>query len=254
LYTLLSLECGDNPADEWEYISSQLDEAPAEEVSGVLYQYKLLDLIDRNGSPYEVPGSKSFCGRATQSPNIFVFIKFARADMINAEWDRAAQIPESPYLHRPLDASPLDQSIFNNEVPAPGPRFHFIVSPLIFGDDLFQILVDAYNLTAQISCGTLINVFRQIIAGLALLHAKRIVHGDMKPENLMWDLTAGCVRIIDFGYSVAKGGRHPFGTTGLKGDLAEIIQNMVKWDPQERSTAAEICCLMGREPSGGRNV
>ena len=39
----------------------------------------------------------------------------------------------------------------------------------------------------------------QVLQALAYLHAKNLIHLDLKPENLLLDTTEGIVRLIDFG-------------------------------------------------------
>jgi serine/threonine-protein kinase len=45
---------------------------------------------------------------------------------------------------------------------------------------------------------SLLSIARQIAAGMAAAHAEGIVHGDLKPENVMVT-TDGLVKILDFG-------------------------------------------------------
>ncbi len=44
-----------------------------------------------------------------------------------------------------------------------------------------------------------LNYFRQIVAGMSALHAKGIIHRDLKLENLL--LKHGVVKICDFGFA-----------------------------------------------------
>ncbi len=49
-----------------------------------------------------------------------------------------------------------------------------------------------------------LNIFEQIVKGLAFLHAQNMVHRDIKPANILFALTNNdsdiCVRIADFGF------------------------------------------------------
>ena len=48
-----------------------------------------------------------------------------------------------------------------------------------------------------------INIFNQIVQGLAFMHKKNLVHRDIKPSNILFAITdedsEPCIRIVDFG-------------------------------------------------------
>jgi len=44
----------------------------------------------------------------------------------------------------------------------------------------------------------------QVLAGLAYLHGRLVVHGDLKPGNLAWNQDASVVTILDFGCSLVS--------------------------------------------------
>lgn len=54
--------------------------------------------------------------------------------------------------------------------------------------------------------GQLAYVFHQVALVLVRLHARRIVHGDLKPENVMVS-PGGRVTLVDFGFSCPAGSR-----------------------------------------------
>jgi serine/threonine protein kinase len=141
-----------------------------------------------------------------------VFLKFAKADSIDIEWAATAAIPPSPHLHIPFDRSPLRAIATGPSDSAPD-QFHFIVSKLIDGDDLLNTLIKA---SCHLPLHFLKVVFCQTANALAALQASGIVHGDIKPENLMWDKTEQLVKVIDFEHSVNAGEMLEGGTDGYR--------------------------------------
>lgn len=87
-------------------------------------------------------------------------------------------------------------------------------------------------------------LFSQLASALRYLHSKKIIHGDLSPENILWNKREGRLQIIDFGAArfsndpphFRVGGRTYFrraedcGRTSLEGDvfaLARIYQWML---------------------------
>jgi serine/threonine protein kinase len=126
-----------------------------------------------------------------------VFIKFANADSINVEWNATTAITPSLHIHLPFDRSPPREIAIGQSN-----QFHFIVSTLINGDDLLNMFGKA---SGQLPRHFLEVVFCQTINAMVALQVNGIVHGDIKPENLMWDTTEQLVKVIDFEHSVKEG-------------------------------------------------
>lgn len=49
----------------------------------------------------------------------------------------------------------------------------------------------------RVACA--MEVFTGFLPALSLLHAAGFMHGDLKPENMMCDMSSGDITIIDFG-------------------------------------------------------
>ena len=49
----------------------------------------------------------------------------------------------------------------------------------------------------------MIEVIRQLLVALAYLHSKRVVHADVKLENIM--ISSGIIKLCDFGLAHRKG-------------------------------------------------
>jgi serine/threonine protein kinase len=75
------------------------------------------------------------------------------------------------------------------------PRWWYIAMPL-YRRDLFGLLSDAKKLPEPMAKA----VAAQLVSALAYLHARGIVHGDVKVENILIDTdTGGAIKLIDFG-------------------------------------------------------
>jgi serine/threonine-protein kinase len=72
----------------------------------------------------------------------------------------------------------------------------FISMEYVAGVTLRQLL----DRSPQIPLAAAMRIARQVCAGLAAVHAAGVVHGDLKPENVILDPT-GTARLMDFGVS-----------------------------------------------------
>jgi len=75
----------------------------------------------------------------------------------------------------------------------------FLVSELLEGESLHARLR-----RGKLAPAGVLEMARQIVAGLAAAHAKRIVHRDIKPDNL-YVTRDGRVKILDFGLAKVSG-------------------------------------------------
>jgi serine/threonine protein kinase len=64
-----------------------------------------------------------------------------------------------------------------------------------------QVLLTAGPIQPRIKAGVAVAIVRDCLAGLAALHRERIVHGDIKPSNIMLKRT-GNAKLIDIGSAI----------------------------------------------------
>jgi serine/threonine protein kinase len=77
--------------------------------------------------------------------------------------------------------------------------FGFVAMEYVEGGTLRQWMgARAPGAEPALRLGEVLALALQIAEGLATLHAKRIVHGDLKPENVMLDADGG-IKLVDFG-------------------------------------------------------
>jgi serine/threonine-protein kinase len=68
-----------------------------------------------------------------------------------------------------------------------------------------RVIISAGRARPRLKPGMAIQVLRGCLAGLGALHREAIIHGDVKPSNIMLKRT-GSVKIIDIGSATALGG------------------------------------------------
>ena len=120
-------------------------------------------------------------------------------DLFRAEVQRLMEVAEHPNVVTLLDA--------NLETVPP-----FFVMPLLGGslaDPELGSTVSPTDFITQVA-----SWLEEICKGLAYIHSKGILHGDLKPANLLLD-SEGRVRLADFGQSFAtQAGGYNLGTLG----------------------------------------
>eukprot|EP00123_Amoebidium_parasiticum_P001587 comp12715_c0_seq1/m.7814 comp12715_c0_seq1/g.7814 ORF comp12715_c0_seq1/g.7814 comp12715_c0_seq1/m.7814 type:complete len:669 (-) comp12715_c0_seq1:568-2574(-) len=72
----------------------------------------------------------------------------------------------------------------------------YLVQELVTGDTLQAFMLDHGAMTEDLAR----KIFRQVFAGVQYCHSKRVVHRDLKPNNIMLDQDQN-VKLIDFGLS-----------------------------------------------------
>jgi serine/threonine protein kinase len=71
-------------------------------------------------------------------------------------------------------------------------------------------------------------IFKQIVIAVAYLHGLRISHGDIKPDNIVFD-ALGNVKLIDFGYCKDRIGLE-FNTSGTLHYVAPEVLEPGEYD------------------------
>uniref|UniRef100_A0A8C1N1V8 Myosin light chain kinase, smooth muscle n=1 Tax=Cyprinus carpio TaxID=7962 RepID=A0A8C1N1V8_CYPCA len=125
----------------------------------------------------------------------------------------------------------------------------------IAGGELFERIVDEnFDHTEPNS----VNYMRQILEGIQYIHSKRIVHLDLKPENIVCVNSAGTlIKIIDFGLaSKLEPGKH---LMVLHGTPEFVAPEVVNYEPVDVATdmwsIGVICYILlsGESPFQGNS-
>ncbi len=91
----------------------------------------------------------------------------------------------------------------------------FFTMELVHGEDLATLLRRAGRLPAE----RVLDIARQLCAGLAAAHEVGVLHRDLKPANVMID-NRGRVLITDFGIAIPRDDATPQGFVGTPGYMA----------------------------------
>ena len=117
----------------------------------------------------------------------------------------------------------------------PPPPFLFLTMKLLSGETLASRLGKAPHLSQR----EIIEVFRQMTSGVAAIHAAGVIHGDIKPKNIMLEPAASgfCLSIMDFGLARLYASQTtvfiPGSVSGTPGYLAP---ELLRGDPPSQAT------------------
>lgn len=92
--------------------------------------------------------------------------------------------------------------------------------------EMFEVLRSTTNLTERLFVPLAIDM----LAGLAALHALRIIHRDVKPANFLFSMRSRILKLCDFGISECLTWKKPF-ATGLCGTAPFMSPEMLKHEP-----------------------
>ncbi len=125
----------------------------------------------------------------------------------------------------------------------------FIVMPLLGGETLDARI----ERDGSLSNAETVRIGREIAAGLTAIHAKGLIHRDLKPNNVWLEMGTGRVRILDFGLA-----HNPLSAvTSLSGTPAFMSPEQVDCRPLDaRSDLFSLgsvlyFCASGRAPFRG---
>ena len=117
----------------------------------------------------------------------------------------------------------------------PPPPFLFLTMKLLSGETLAARMTKPPALSRT----EIILIFRQMIAGVAAMHAAGVVHGDIKPRNIMLEESGPgfCLSIMDFGLARLYSSQ----TTVFKGDAVAgtpgyIAPELLRGNPPSQAT------------------
>lgn len=123
-------------------------------------------------------------GDVARTVKLVVSDRHSTLDRLKKEYRHLVNIPEHPHVVRVLDADVI-----------PGRDIPFLVFEYAEGSDVGDMIQERL-----LSPEDTLELGKQVIEGLAHLHAHGFHHCDIKPRNLLW--TQKGAKIIDFNVSV----------------------------------------------------
>jgi serine/threonine-protein kinase len=119
-------------------------------------------------------------------------------------------------------------------------------------DYINQVIVTAGPAQPRMKAGVAVAIVRDCLNALAALHRHGIVHGDIKPSNIMLKRT-GIAKIVDIGSAFEMRDPPPLRTCTLAYAAPEVLEN------RETTPRSDLCSLgyvliellSGRQPFAG---
>ncbi|KAH8875647.1 Serine/threonine-protein kinase 36 [Schistosoma japonicum] len=104
--------------------------------------------------------------------------------------------------------------------------------------DLFQIIEDDGRLSEE----TVRSVACQLVSALYYLHANRILHRDMKPQNILLGQD-GVVKLCDFGFARVMGW-NTLVLTSIKGTPLYMAPEIIEEKPYDHTADLALGCIL----------
>lgn len=177
-------------------------------------------------------GSVYECNDQTGTSRAVKVIPMWRMQLDNKREQMRGKLEEEIGVHRHIGPHPnivqlVDSIDIEGDV-AGWPRWKMIVLELAKGGELGDLI----SKEGRIDEGKAKHIFKQVVAATQHLHARRVIHRDLKTDNILLctgsspDPSRPTVKLIDFGAGAwAKDG--PFQATGCVGTLETMAPEVI---------------------------
>ena len=117
----------------------------------------------------------------------------------------------------------------------------YIVMHFVPGDTLAKIL--AARRQTGLSQQHAAAIVRKLALGVAAAHAKKVIHRDLKPQNIIWDEATREVLITDFGLARVGGDNHMTATGAVMGTPLYMAPEQMAGDTARVGPPADVYAL-----------